>query len=146
MRTSYPAPAKPSWYVIDAEGKTLGRLAAQIAHVLRGKHKKDFSPHMLQSDHIVVLNAGKVVLRGKKMEQKEYFRHTGTLGRLRRIPVKRVLAEDPTKVLLRAVTGMLPRNNRKPEMLEHLHLFETAEHPHAAQQPQPFEKISPARK
>lgn len=144
MRTSYPAPAKPSWYLVDAEGKTLGRLAARIAHVLRGKHRKDFSPHLLQSDHVVVVNAEKIVLRGRKSEQKKYFRHTGTLGRLRRIPVSRMLAEHPEEVLLRAVKGMLPRNNRRPEMLEYLHLFAGPEHPHAAQRPQPLENLFPA--
>lgn len=141
MRTSNPVPAEPGWFFIDASGRTLGRLATRIAHVLRGKHKSSFSMHAVHGDHVIVVNAGDVVLQGKKREEKFYVRHTKYLGHVKQVPLERVMAINPSTVLLRAVRGMLPRNRLRPKFLEHLHLYGAPSHPHAAQKPQPLDSI-----
>lgn len=141
MRTSTPKPAPPSWYIVDASGQHLGRLATHIAHILRGKHKPTWSPHMVMSDHVIVTNATQIVLTGKKADEKVYHRHSGYFGSLKKIPVARVLQRSPEQVITRAVRGMLPRNRLRPLMMNHLHVFADAEHQHEAQQPQPLSTV-----
>lgn len=141
MRTSTPTLTEPAWYLVDARGKTLGRLAAHIAHVLRGKHKPTFSPHAPHGDHVIVVNAGGIVLQGKKREEKFYTRHTGYLGHVRHVPLSRILERDPAHVIIRAVRGMLPRNRLRSRLLQRLHVYEDAVHPHEAQQPQPLDVL-----
>lgn len=127
------------WFIVDAEGKTLGRLASQIAHVLRGKHKPTYSPHMDMGDHIVVINASKVHLTGRKAEQKVYHRHTGYPGGLKTTPYERVLEKHPDRIIRKAVWGMLPNNALGRKMFKKLRVYGGAEHGHAAQQPEPLE-------
>lgn len=124
------------WYVIDAEGKTLGRMATEIATILRGKNKPTFTPHVDGGDFVIVLNAGKVKLTGKKLDQKVYRYHTGYVGHLREIPYRRLLAEKPEEVIIHAVKGMLPKNRLRSNMMTRLRVFNGVEHPHAAQNPQ----------
>jgi len=138
MRTTTIKPQAPAWYVIDAKEQPIGRVAARVAHLLRGKHKVSFSPHQVMSDHVIILNAEGAILKGRKAEQKVYFRHSGYPGSLKRIPFTRLFEKDPSAVLLRAVRGMLPRNRLRKEMLRHLHVYNTSEHPHEAQKPCPF--------
>ena len=127
------------WYIVDAEGKTLGRLASRIAHILRGKHKPTYAPHMDMGDHIVVINASKVHLTGRKAEQKVYYRHTGHPGGLKTTPYERVLAEHPDRIIKKAVWGMLPNNALGRKMFGKLRVYGGAEHGHAAQQPEALE-------
>ncbi|MGB9723578.1 MAG: 50S ribosomal protein L13 [Chloroflexia bacterium] len=127
------------WYVVDAAGKTLGRLAARIATVLRGKHKAAYTPHLDGGDYVVVVNAEKVVLTGRKREQKVYYHHTGYMGGLRRIPLAEMLERHPERVIRMAVEGMLPRNRLGRAMLRKLKVYAGPNHPHQAQNPKPLE-------
>jgi|SRR5579883_1781746 large subunit ribosomal protein L13 len=127
-----------AWYVVDAEGQTLGRLATQIATILKGKHKTIYSPHLDVGDFVVVVNAGKVRLTGRKLNQKVYYHHSGYPGGLKTEPIARVLREHPTRVIERAVRGMLPHNALGRHMLAKLKVYAGPTHPHAAQQPQPL--------
>ena len=127
------------WFVVDAEGKVLGRLASQIVNVLKGKHKPTYSPHMDMGDHVVVVNAEKVRLTGRKAEQKVYYRHTGYPGGIRSTSVKRLLAEHPERVLQKAVRGMLPHNILGRQMFRKLKVYAGPDHRHSAQQPQPLD-------
>jgi large subunit ribosomal protein L13 len=127
------------WWVIDAEGQVLGRLASRIAQVLRGKHKPMYSPHLDTGDFVVVVNAEKVRLTGDKLNKKAYFRHSGYMGGERFIPVRTVLETHPTRVLDLAVRGMLPKNNLGRLMRRKLKVYAGPDHPHAAQQPLPLE-------
>ena len=124
------------WFVVDAEGKTLGRLASQIAHVLRGKHKPTYSPHMDLGDHIVVINAEKIRVTGRKAERKVYYRHTGYPGGLRTTTYEDMLGKHPERILRIAVKGMLPNNILGRQMFKKLRVYAGPEHEHAAQQPQ----------
>jgi large subunit ribosomal protein L13 len=124
------------WFVVDAEGKTLGRLASQIAHILRGKHKPTYSPHMDLGDHIVVINAEKIRVTGRKAEQKVYYRHTGYPGGLRTTTYEDMLGKHPERILRIAVKGMLPNNILGRQMFKKLRVYAGPEHEHAAQQPQ----------
>ena len=124
------------WFVVDAEGKTLGRLASRIAHVLRGKHKPTYSPHMDLGDHIVVINADKIRVTGRKAEQKVYYRHTGYPGGLRTTTYEDMLGKHPERILRIAVKGMLPNNILGRQMFKKLRVYAGPEHEHAAQQPQ----------
>lgn len=137
MKTFSPTPAdiKREWYVVDAENKILGRLAAQIAHRLRGKHKPEFAPHMDNGDFIVVVNCEKIAVTGKKMSDKKYYRHTGYPGGLKETTLDKMLASKPEFVLMNAVRGMLPKNRLGRAMLKKLKVYAGTEHPHAAQQP-----------
>jgi len=121
------------WYLIDAEGKTLGHLATKIAVILRGKNKPTFVPHLDMGDYAVVINAEKIKLTGKKEEQKEYIHHTGYLGHIRRKPISVVRTLNPTHILYTAVAGMIPRNRLKKSVLEKLKIYAGSEHPHAGQ-------------
>lgn len=133
-----PKDVQHGWYVIDAEGQTLGRLATRIATALRGKHKPTFTPHVDTGDHIVVVNVEKVVLTGRKLDQKFYHRYSGYPGGLRSTSARQVLAAHPERVLQAAVKGMLPKNRLARQVIKKLHLYSGGEHPHQAQQPQPF--------
>ncbi len=132
------------WLVVDAEGVPLGRLASAVAQLIRGKHKPTFTPHMDGGDFVVVVNAEKVGLTGKKVDQKTYFRYTGYMGHERHVPIREVLAKHPDRVIEKAVFGMLPKNSLSRQKLRtKLKVYAGAEHPHQAQQPKPFQiKVS----
>ena len=127
-----------TWYVVDAEGKILGRLATEVARVLRGKHKPIYTPHLDTGDFVVVINADKVALSGRKADQKEYFRHTGYMGGEKFIPFRRMLEKHPERVIELAVKGMLPKNALGKQMRKKLKVYAGTEHPHQAQQPEPL--------
>lgn len=128
-----------NWYVVDATDKVLGRLATDIARVLRGKHKPMYSTHLDTGDYVVVVNAERVRLTGKKAEQKEYFRHSGYMGGERLIPFRRMLERHPERVIQLAVKGMLPKNTLGRQMLKKLKVYPGSDHPHAAQGPTPVD-------
>lgn len=125
-----------NWYVVDASDKVLGRLAAEIARRLRGKHKPEYTPHVDTGDYIVVLNAEKVRVTGNKLKDKKYYRHTGYPGGIRERSLEKMLAERPIKVIEQAVKGMLPKNSLGRDMFRKLKVYQGSEHPHAAQQPE----------
>ncbi|MFZ5988794.1 MAG: 50S ribosomal protein L13 [Bacillota bacterium] len=127
---------KRKWYIVDAEGKPLGRLASEVAKILRGKHKPDFTPHVDTGDHVIVLNADKVVLTGKKMEQKLYRHHSLYPGGLKEIKYRIFMAQKPEKAVEIAVKGMLPKNSLGRAMFKKLKVYKGVEHPHEAQQPE----------
>lgn len=124
------------WFVVDASDKTLGRLASEIAHRLRGKHKAEYTPHVDTGDYIVVINAEKVRVSGAKATDKMYYRHTGYIGGIKSISFEKLIDKAPERVLQGAVKGMLPRNPLGRAMFKKLKVYAGAEHPHAAQQPQ----------
>lgn len=128
------------WYVVDAAGVPLGRLASHVAQLIRGKHKPTFTPHMDGGDFVVVVNASKVRLTGRKLEQKTYFKHTGYMGHESHVPAQTMLEKHPDRVIEKAVFGMLPKNSLSRQKLRtKLKVYGGAEHPHAAQQPRPYE-------
>ncbi|MBB3047097.1 large subunit ribosomal protein L13 [Litorivivens lipolytica] len=131
-----PDAVKRDWYVVDAEGKTLGRLASEIAHRLRGKHKPEYTPHVDTGDYIVVVNCEKVAVTGKKATDKMYHHHTGYPGGLKSFSFEKLIERAPERVLQRAVKGMLPRNPLGRAMFKKLKVYAGEAHPHAAQQPQ----------
>ena len=124
------------WYVVDAEGIALGRLATKVASVLRGKHKPTFTPNVDTGDFVIVINTDKVVLTGKKLENKFYRYHTGYIGGLKEIPYKKMMAEKSDLAVYEAVKGMLPKNSLGRQMLKKLRVYKGAEHNHAAQKPE----------
>ena len=123
------------WFVVDAAGKPLGRVASQVASILRGKHKPTFTPHVDGGDFVVVVNASKVVLTGKKLDQKYYRYHTGYVGGLKEITYREMMEKKPEEVVAHAVSGMLPKNKLRSRMMTRLRVFAGAEHTHAAQNP-----------
>ena len=127
------------WYIVDAEGKTLGRLAAEVAKVLRGKHKPTFTPHCDTGDNVIIVNAEKVALTGKKLIQKTYFRHSGYIGGTTFTTAGNLLASQPEKVLEHAIKGMLPHNRLGSAIYRKLYVYTGTEHPHAAQMPETLE-------
>lgn len=129
----------PEWYVVDAQGKTLGRLATQIATFLRGKHKPVFTPHVDCGDYVVVVNAEKIHVTGRKMTQKKYYRHSGYPGGLREITLRDQLKKFPERVVEHAVRGMLPRNRLGRKMYKKLKVYAGPNHPHQAQKPKAIE-------
>jgi large subunit ribosomal protein L13 len=131
-----------SWHVVDADGATLGRLATEIAALLRGKHKTTFSPHLDTGDPVIVVNAAKVRVTGNKLQAKKYFRHSGYPGGLRSETLEQLISRRPEEVVRRAVRGMLPQNRLGEQMARKLHVYAGAEHPHAAQKPQPRKRES----
>ena len=142
MKTTYmanPNTIERKWYVVDAEGKTLGRLAAEVAKVLRGKNKPTFTPHEDTGDHVIVVNAAKVRLTGKKLIQKTYFRHSGYPGGSTFVTAGNMLEKHPERVVEMAVRGMLPKNKLGEQMYRKLNVYAGAEHPHAAQKPEVLE-------
>lgn len=140
MKTFHPKLAdvrtERKWHIIDAEGMVLGQLATAAADRLRGKHKPSFHPSVDCGDHVVVINAQKVVLTGNKEYHKEYIRHTGYPGGLKRVPIKKMREEYPERIVEKAIGGMIPRNRLKRIILGKLHVYGGSEHPHAAQNPQ----------
>ena len=128
-----------NWWVVDAEGKPLGRLATEVARVLRGKHKPIYTPHLDTGDHVIVVNASKVVLTGRKADQKTYFRHSGYMGGDKHIPFRKMLERFPDRVIELAVRGMLPKNKLGRSMRRKLRVYADASHPHQAQGPRPLE-------
>lgn len=134
-----PAEVKRGWYLIDAEGKTLGRLAAEIAHRLRGKHKAIYTPHVDTGDYIVVVNCEKIHVTGKKLDDKVYYKHTGYIGNLKSETLRERLDKHPERALEAAVKGMLPKNPLGRAMFKKLKLYAGSEHDHQAQQPQKLE-------
>ncbi|MDH5477133.1 MAG: 50S ribosomal protein L13 [Nitrospinota bacterium] len=134
----FPLSAR-EWFLVDAEGKTLGRIACKIADVLRGKNKPTFTPHVDTGAFVIVINAEKVSLSGKKLDQKIYYRHTGYIGHLKSVSARDLLATKPEEIILKAVKGMLPHNKLADQMIKKLKIFAGNEHPHAAQNPAPLE-------
>ena len=134
-----PAEVRREWLLVDADGKTLGRLASEIARRLKGKHKPIFTPHIDTGDYVVVVNAEKVAVTGNKLKDKMYHRHTGYIGNLKSISLEKQLQEAPERVLETAVRGMLPRNPLGRAMMKKLRIFAGPEHNHQAQQPKPLE-------
>ena len=130
---------KREWYVVDAQGKTLGRLASEIAKILQGKHKPIYVPHLDCGDHVIVVNAEKVRVTGKKLDQKFYHRHSGYPGGLKSISLRNQLQKHPTRVLEAAVRGMLPKNRLGRAMRKKLKVYAGSSHPHQAQQPKVLE-------
>lgn len=134
-----PNEVKRKWYVVDAEGKPLGRLASEVAKILRGKNKPDYTPHVDTGDHVIVLNAEKVVLTGKKLDQKLYRHYSGYPGGMKEIKYRHFLAKRPEKAVELAVKGMLPKNSLGRAMFRKLKVYQGAEHGHQAQKPEKLE-------
>lgn len=141
MSTSMPKESdiQRKWFVVDAEGQVLGRLATRVATILRGKHKPSFSPHLDVGDHVVVINAEKVQFTGRKLKDKLYQWHTGYIGGLKEVNAETMLRTHPDRVVEWAVEGMLPKNRLGRAMAKKLKVYRGAEHPHGAQQPQALE-------
>jgi large subunit ribosomal protein L13 len=141
VRTFTPKPGDvtKNWYVIDATDVVLGRLASQVAVLLRGKHKASFAPHVDGGDFVIVINAEKIALTGNKAADKMVYRHSGYPGGLRAVPIGELIEKNPTRVIENAVKGMLPKNKLAAQQMNHLKVYAGSEHPHAAQQPQAFE-------
>jgi len=142
MRTTYmakPNEVERKWFVIDAEGKTLGRLASEAASLIRGKHKPQFTPHVDTGDFVIVINAEKIVLTGNKMADKKYYRHSGYTGGLKVTPAGEMISKKPERVIELAVHGMLPKTRQGNAMKLRLKAYAGAEHPHQAQNPEVYE-------
>src|SRR5688572_2586976 len=137
-----PTDRQRDWYVVDAEGKTLGRLATQIADTLRGKRKPQYTPHVDTGDFVVVVNAEKIAVTGSKLDTKIYYRHSGYPGGIRQRTLREQLDRRPTEVLRKAVKGMLPKNKLAAAQIRKLKIYAGPEHPHEAQLPQPMELTS----
>jgi large subunit ribosomal protein L13 len=134
-----PADIKRGWYVVNAEGKTLGRLAAGIARILKGKHKTIYTPHLDTGDYVVVLNAGKIRVTGKKLEEKYYYHHSGYPGGMKKIVLRQQLEKHPDRVIKTAVWGMLPHGRLGRQIFKKLKVYAGAAHPHVAQKPKTLE-------
>lgn len=140
MSTPFPSQKTISreWHVIDAEGQVLGRLATRVATLLMGKHKALYTPFLDVGDHVVIVNADKIVLTGNKMDDKVYYRHTGYPGGIKEARARRVMREHPTRLIESAVRGMVPKTKLGRQMLTKLRVYAGPEHPHEAQQPKPY--------
>ena len=138
MKTYMANPDKleKKWYVVDASGMVLGRLASEVAKVLRGKNKPEFTPHVDTGDYVIVINAEQIKVTGKKLDQKVYYHHSGYVGGMKETTLKEMLAKHPERVVELAVQGMLPKGPLGREMLKKLHVYTGSEHPHAAQKPE----------
>lgn len=139
MKTSIPKAVQEKdrkWFVIDAEGQVLGRLATRVADVLRGKHRATFTPHMDTGDHVIVINSGKIRVTGAKPDQKIYYRHSQYPGHLSLTTLKEMQQKKPGKIIEEAVRGMLPKNKLRDGFMQKLHVYEGAEHQHEAQKPE----------
>lgn len=142
MRTTYmakPQDVDQKWYVVDAAGKTLGRLATEVATLLRGKHKPTYTPHIDTGDFVIVINSSQITLTGKKLEQKRYYRHSGYPGGLKSVTAGDLRASRPERMIELAVKGMLPKGPLGRSQLKKLKVYAGSEHPHQAQQPIPYE-------
>lgn len=138
-KSAKPSEVKRNWYVVDAEGKVLGRLAARIAEVLRGKHKPEFTPHVDTGDFVIVINAEKVRLTGKKLDDKVYYHYSGYPSGMKSATAREVRDKKPEELLMKAVRGMLPKNRLNRKVLTKLKVYAGPEHKHEAQQPTPLE-------
>jgi large subunit ribosomal protein L13 len=136
---AHPEKVRRDWYVVDASGKTLGRLATQLAFRLRGKHKPEYTPHVDTGDHIIVINAEKIHVTGNKLEDKTYYWHTGAIGGIKSRTLDKMLELHPERVIEMAVKGMLPKNPLGRAMYKKLHVVAGAKHAHTAQQPKPLD-------
>ena len=136
---AHPEKVRRDWFVVDASGKTLGRLATQLAFRLRGKHKPQYTPHVDTGDHIIVINAEKIAVTGNKLTDKVYYWHTGAIGGIKSRTLDKMLEQRPERVIELAVKGMLPKNPLGRAMFKKLHVFEGGKHPHTAQQPKPLD-------
>ena len=134
-----PDKIERKWYVVDAEGCTLGRLASEVAKVLRGKNKPEYTPHVDTGDYVIVINADKVAVTGKKLDQKIYYSHSDYVGGMKEATLREMMAKKPEKVVELAVKGMLPKGPLGRQMIKKLHVYAGAEHNHAAQQPKALE-------
>jgi large subunit ribosomal protein L13 len=134
-----PSTIERKWYVVDAEGQTLGRLASEVATVLRGKHKPTYTPHLDTGDFVIVVNADKVKLTGRKESQKMYYRFTGYVGNLKKITYKTMMEKHPDRIIQLAVKGMIPHNVLGRQVMDKLHVYAGSEHPHQAQKPEVLE-------
>jgi large subunit ribosomal protein L13 len=134
-----PADVDPRWYIVDAEGKTLGRLATQVAHVIRGKHRPDFTPHIDHGDHVIIVNAEKIHVSGRKREQREHTRYSGYPSGLKVQSLGEILDHRPEQALTHAVRGMLPKGRLGRKLIRKLRVYAGTSHPHAAQQPEPLD-------
>jgi large subunit ribosomal protein L13 len=144
MRTTYMANAsnvERKWYVVDAEGQTLGRLASQVATILRGKHKPTYTPHVDTGDNVIIINSEKIELTGKKLTDKIYYRHTGHPGGIRTRTALEMRTTRPNQMLELAIKGMLPHNSLGRKMIKKLHVYAGNEHPHQAQNPENLELL-----
>jgi len=142
MRTTFiakPAEVTRKWYVVDADGHTLGRLSTEIAVILRGKHKPSYTPHVDTGDYVIIVNAEKIKVTGKKLDQKTYTRHSGYVGHLKEATLRTVLAKRPESVLMHSIKGMLPKNNLGRQMIKKLRVYKGPEHGHEAQKPEVME-------
>ena len=136
---AHPEKVRRDWFVVDASGKTLGRLATQLAFRLRGKHKPQYTPHVDTGDHIIVINAEKIAVTGNKLTDKVYYWHTGAIGGIKSRTLDKMLEQHPERVIELAVKGMLPKNPLGRAMFKKLHVVAGAKHAHAAQQPKPLD-------
>lgn len=134
-----PSTIERKWYVVDAEGQTLGRLASEVATVLRGKHKPTYTPHLDTGDFVIVINAEKIKLTGRKESQKMYYRFTGYVGNLKKITYKTMMEKHPDRIIQLAVKGMIPHNVLGRQVMDKLHVYAGSEHPHQAQKPEVLE-------
>ncbi|MBQ7850126.1 MAG: 50S ribosomal protein L13 [Clostridia bacterium] len=143
MKTFMPKAADITrqWYVVDAEGQALGRVASQVANILRGKNKPIYTPNVDTGDFVIIINASKVILTGKKLDQKIYYKHSGYVGGLKETKYRKLLAEKPEFALRKAIVGMLPKGPLGRQMAKKLHVFAGAEHIHAAQKPVKFDLV-----
>lgn len=130
------------WWIVNGDGKVLGRLAADVARILRGKHKPTFAPHLDTGDHVIVINAAKVRLTGEKLNSKIWYRHSQYPGALKAIPYSRLMQDRPVVAVEKAIKGMLPRNRLGRSMAKKLKVYAGPEHPHAAQQPKPLDSLT----
>jgi large subunit ribosomal protein L13 len=133
---------QPHWYVVDAQGQVLGRLASTIAQILRGKHKPNYTAHLLGGDFVIVVNAAKIDVTGNRLDQKIYYRHSGYPGALKQETLRHLLQTHPERAIERAVKGMLPKNRLGDDILHRLKVYAGPEHPHQAQQPVPWTGVS----
>ena len=140
MKTYVPkrGEVESKWFVVDAAGKRLGRLASEVAKILRGKHKPQYTPFLDMGDHVIVVNAEKIVLTGRKLEQKMHHRHSGYPGGLKSVPYSRIMVERPERAIEYAVKGMLPHNRLGRKMVRKLKVYTGPDHPHEAQSPEPL--------
>ena len=143
MKTFMPKAADITrqWYVVDAEGKALGRVASQVANILRGKNKPIYTPNVDTGDYVIIINASKVILTGKKLDQKIYYKHSGYVGGLKETKYRKLMADKPEFALRKAIVGMLPKGPLGRQMAKKLHVFAGAEHIHAAQKPVNFDLV-----
>ena len=143
MKTFMPKAADITrqWYVVDAEGQALGRVASQVANILRGKNKPIYTPNVDTGDYVVIINASKVILTGKKLDQKIYYKHSGYVGGLKETKYRKLMADKPEFALRKAIVGMLPKGPLGRQMAKKLHVYAGAEHIHAAQKPVNFDIV-----